>query len=123
MLKKMVNTDRDFYKYMGQIFGSREVQRVTSDRFYDDDGKEWIVEIDKNIVVAVISVKDSVIKNVYAEDAFCLIKILKEICPEISTGVVTNVYKEMYVTAGYEITGEKKNFLKIKGGKDIEQDR
>ncbi|MDE5695794.1 MAG: hypothetical protein K2I96_00020 [Lachnospiraceae bacterium] len=121
MLKRMVNTDRDFYKYMGQIFGSRVVQRVTSDRFYDDSGKEWIMEIDKNIVVAVISVKDSIIKNVYAEDTLCLIKILKEIFPEISAGVVPNVYKEMYVTAGFEIIEEKKNFLKIKGGKDIEQ--
>lgn len=121
MLKRMVNTDRDFYKYMGQIFGSREVQRVTSDRLYDDSGKEWIMEVDKNIIAAVISVKDSVIKNVYAEDVFCLLKLLQEIYPEISTGVVTNVYKEMYVTAGYEIIEEKKNFLKIKGGKNIGQ--
>lgn len=120
MLKRMVNTDKDFYKYMGKIFGSREVQRVTSDRFYDDSGKEWIIEIDKKNVVAIISIKDSILKNIYAEDAFCLIKILKEVYPEISAGVVTNVYKDIYVTAGYEIMEEKKNFLKIKGGKNIE---
>lgn len=121
MLKRMVNTDKDFYKYMGKIFGSREVQRATSDRFYDDNEKKWIIEIDKNIVVAVVSIKDSKIKNVYAEDVFRLIKILKEIYPEISDGIVTNIYKDIYVTAGYEIIAEKKNFLQIKGGKDIEQ--
>lgn len=121
MLKRMVNTDKDFYKYMGKIFGSREVQRATSDRFYDDNEKKWIIEIDKNIVIAVVSIKDSRIKNVYAEDVFCLIKILKEIYPEISDGIVTNIYKDIYVTAGYEIMAEKKNFLQIKGGKDIEQ--
>lgn len=120
MIKRMINTDKDFYKYMGKIFGSRNIQRVTSDRFYDDNGKEWVIEISQNTVAAVISIKDSVIKNVYAEDAFCLIEILKELYPEISTGTVTNAYAEIYTSAGYKIVEEKKNFLKIKGGKDIE---
>lgn len=112
MRKRMFNTDSGFYKYMGKIFGSREIQRVTSDRFYDDDGKEWIMEISQNVVIAIISVKDSVIKNVYAEDVFCLAEILKEMRPEISIGIVTNLYREVYATAGYEIVEEKKNFVK-----------
>lgn len=121
MIKRMKNTDKEFYEYMGKIFGSRQVQRDTSDRFYDDDGKEWIINIDKNTVIAVVSAKDSVIKNVYAEDAFALIDVLKEIYPEVSTGIVTSVYKEMYTAAGYEIIGEKKNFLTIKGGRGNEK--
>lgn len=123
MIKRMVNTDKDFYKYMGRIFGSREIQRMTSYRIYDDNGKEWIIKIDKGIVTAAVSVKDCIIKNVYAEDIFALIEILKEIHSEILEGIVTNTYKEMYITAGYEITEERKNFLKIKGGKNIEQNR
>lgn len=121
MIKRMINTDKDFYKYMGRIFGSREVQRMTSDRIYDDDGKEWIINIDKGTVTAVVSMKDCIIKNVCAEDVFALIEILKEIYSEISEGIVTNSYKKAYVTAGYEIVEEKKNFLKIRGGKNIEQ--
>lgn len=119
MLKRMVNTNKDFYKYMGKIFGSREVQRVTHDRFYDDAEKEWIMEIDHNIVSAVVSVKDSAIKNVYAEDPLCLIAILKEIHSNISTGTVPSAYTELYITAGYEIIEMRKNFIKIKGGKKI----
>lgn len=120
MLKRMINTDKDFYNYMGRIFGSREVQRKTSDRIYDDNGKEWIMEIEKNIVVAVLSIKDSTIKNVYAEDLDSLVKILEEVYSEVNKGIVTREYKNEYVSAGYKIIEEKKNFLTIKGGKIIE---
>lgn len=120
MLKRMINTDKDFYNYMGRIFGSREVQRKTSDRIYDDNGKEWIMEIEKNIVVAVLSIKDSTIKNVYAEDLDSLVKILEEVYSEVNKGIVTREYKNEYVSAGYKIIEEKKNFLTIKGGKSIE---
>lgn len=121
MIKRMFNTDKDFYKYMGNIFGSREVQRITSDRIYDDSGKEWVMEIQNNTIIAVISLKDSVIKNVYAEDTDSLVEILKEIYLEVDMGIVTKVYQKEYVSAGYKIVGEKKNFLIIKGGKSIEQ--
>lgn len=70
MIKRMNNSDRGFYGYMGKIFGSRQVQRDTGDRFYDDDGKEWIFDMTNGIVLSVASVKDSVIKNVYANDIF-----------------------------------------------------
>lgn len=120
MIKRMNNTDKDFYKYMGRIFGSREVQRKTSDRIFDDNGKEWIMNIEKNIILAVVSVKDSVIKNVYAEDVNVLQEILKEIYAEVSTSTVTKVYQNEYSSAGYEVIEEKKNFLIIKGGKSIE---
>lgn len=121
MIKRMTNAHKDFYKYMGHIFGSREVQRKTFDRIYDDSDKEWIMKIEKNAVVAVVSVKDSVIKNVYAEDMDSLIEILKEIYQEVDTGTVTKVYQKEYISAGYKVIDENKNFLTIRGGKNIEQ--
>lgn len=57
MIKRMINTDKDFYKYMGSIFGSREVQRDTKDRFYNDDDKEWIIDIQNKTIISVISIK------------------------------------------------------------------
>lgn len=123
MIKRMNNTDPAFYGYMGKIFGSRKVQKETSDRFYDDDGKEWILHIDKKSVTAVVSVKDNIIKNVYAEDAFALMEILREIYREICKGLVPISYKEMYAGAGYKIVEEKKNFLEIKGGKEVGENR
>lgn len=120
MVKRMKNTDRGFYGYMGKIFGSRQVQRDTTDRFYDDDGKEWIADIQNKAVTSVISVKDGIIKNVYADDIFSLISVLKAVYPEVLSGTVPSVYREAYTAAEYKITGEKKNFLIIKGGKDSE---
>lgn len=120
MIKRMNNSDPEFYGYMGKIFGSRKVQKETFDRFYDDDGKEWIFNLDKGSVTAVISVKDNMIKNVYAEDAFALMDILNEVRPEISKGLVPISYREIYTGAGYKIVEEKKNFLEIKGKEDGE---
>lgn len=120
MIKRMINSDKDFYKYMGRIFESREVENITFDRIYDDNDKEWIMEIQNNIVIGVVSIKDSIIKNVYAEDRYSLVEVLKEVYKEVATGIVTKVYRNEYISAGYEIIEEKKNFLKIKGGKYIE---
>lgn len=116
MLKRMKNSDPGFYGYIGKIFGSRQVQRDTADRFYDDDEKEWIAEIKNKSVVSVVSIKNGRISNVYAEDVFELIDILKGLHSEISEGIVPVIYREAYTAAGYKITGEKKNFLTIKGG-------
>lgn len=66
-IKRVTNSDKNFYKYIGRIFGSREVQRITSDHIYD------------------------------------------------------NADKEKYISTGYKIIEEKKNFLTIRGGKNIEQ--
>ncbi len=117
MIKRMVNTDRGFYGYMGKIFGSREIQRETADRFYDDDGKEWVLDIGKGKVLSVVSVKDSVLKNVYTEDAFSLVRVLGEVYGEVYAGTVPAIYREMYAAAGYTVTGEKKNFLVVRGGR------
>lgn len=116
MIKRMKNSDPGFYGYMGKIFGSRQVQRDTADRFYDDDEKEWIAEIKNKSVVSVVSIKNSRISNVYTEDIFNLIDILKSIHGEISDGTVPAIYREAYTAAEYKIIGEKKNFLIIKGG-------
>ena len=43
---KMSRKDPDFYSIMGPVFGSREIQRKTGDRFFDDDNKEWHVFTD-----------------------------------------------------------------------------
>lgn len=118
MVKRMKNIDPGFYGYMGKIFGSRRVQRDTADRFYDDDDKEWIMDVTEKTVNAVISVARSKIKNVYAEDVFSLTAILEKVYPEVSDGIVPIIYREAYIEAGYRIVEEKKNFMSIRGGKN-----
>lgn len=122
MIKRMFNTDKDFYKYMGQIFGSREVQRDTGDRFYDDDDKEWVIDVQNKTIMSVISIKNYTIKNVYANDVFSLIDVLKGVYSEVSGGIVPVLYREAYTAAGYKVAEEKKNFLIIKGGRASESE-
>lgn len=116
MIKKMTNKDSNFYKYMGEIFGSREIQRETSDRFYDDDGKEWFLYMELGVTLSVVSVKENVIKNVYSCERNSLISILKQIYPDISSGIVPKIYENSYIDAGYTVSESNVNFVKIKGG-------
>ena len=41
MIKKMTNSTPGFYELMGPIFGSRDIEKITGDRFFDDDDKIW----------------------------------------------------------------------------------
>lgn len=123
-MQRIKNTDTAFYDIVGPVFGSRKIQRVTRDRFYDDDKKEWIVQLDSNKnIVYVISVIDGVIKNIYSESPEATTNALKEIYDEISYGVVPVIYKALYISAGYEIEERVMvNFVKIVGGKYERQD-
>ena len=69
-------------------------------------------------VVAVASVDDGVIKNVYGEDETALTRILKELYDITEESVVPSAYTDIYRSAGYTVVEEKlKKFIKIRGGK------
>ena len=112
MVIKTNNKEKDFYTYMGKMFGSRIVQRQTSDRIYDDNEKEWYLYIEDDRVVAFVSMSNNVIKNVYTIRDNYLLKILKQIKKEvkISESIVPNIFKETYIKAGFTIN--KMNTLK-----------
>ncbi len=115
---KITNKDPGFYNLLGPIFGSRKIQRETSDRFFDDDKKEWRLELDdKEEVIAIISISGKTIKNAYCQNRKSLVRLLKDVydCTGIST--VPSIYLDAYKKAGYEIIESGlKNFTKIKGG-------
>lgn len=120
---KVSRKDPDFYSIMGPVFGSREIQRKTGDRFFDDDNKEWHVFTDlQGNVTTVISVSKNLIKNVYSSDTDCLLLLLKDIYPEIKSGIVPMVYAEIYKSAGYDVSKSSKNFVEIRGGYSNESD-
>lgn len=103
-----------FYEFMGPVFGSREVQRTTGDRFYDDPDKTWWIYINDKQVVAVLSVKGSEIKNVYGEREYLAI-LLKEVYPFVSSGIVPCIYREIYDSTGYKVSEKSSNYVNIKG--------
>lgn len=117
MVVKMNNKDEKFYVYMGKMFGSRIVQRQTNDRIYDDNEKEWYLNIEDDRVVAFVSVVKGVIKNVYSIRDSYLMEIFKELKKEVKVkeSIVSNLYKETYIKAGYSINSMNtlRNFIMI----------
>lgn len=117
MIVKMNNKEEKFYDYMGRMFGSRIVQRQTNDRIYDDNEKEWYLNLEDDRVVAFVSIVNNTIKNVYTIKDNYLIDILKTIRKElkIKESIVPNLYKEIYVKAGFNINtmNSLKNFVMI----------
>ena len=113
----MTNKEENFYQYMGRFFGSRLIERQTNDRIYDDDNKEWYINLDKKRVVAFVSISNHVIKNIYTIKEEYLEELLKKIKKEnhITYSTVTNYYKEVYKKCGFEVAenNEYKNFVTI----------
>lgn len=116
MVTKMTNKDKNFYKYMGKMFGSRLIQNQTNDRIFDDNNKVWYLVLEKDIVIAFASVSNNIIKNVYTTKDETLEEILKEVKKEnkIKDSTVTALYEDIYKAAGFKvIRGIYKNFVII----------
>lgn len=117
MVVKMNNKNENFYFYMGKMFGSRIVQRQTNDRIYDDNDKEWYLNIEDDRVVAFVSVAKDVIKNVYSIRDNYLMEIFKELKKDvkIKDSIVSNLYKDVYIKSGFSINNMNtlKNFIMI----------
>lgn len=116
MIVKMTNKDENFYNYMGKIFGSRLIQNQTNDRIYDDNNKLWYIALEKETVVAFVSISNDIIKNVYTTKDEALKEILKEVKKEnkIKDSTVTLIYEKVYEEAGYKVLKDiYKNFVVI----------
>lgn len=117
MVIKINNKDKNFYEYMGRFFGSRLIEKQTNDRIYDDDNKEWYINIEDNRVVAFISISNNVIKNIYTTKEQYLEELLKKVKKEqnIKYSIVTNNYIDIYEKCGFKThkNQEYKNFVTI----------
>lgn len=118
MIIQITNKSKNFYAHLGKVFGSREVENKTGDRFYDDDNKVWYIYYDKGSPAAFVSVVVGVIKNVWSEDLKMLESTLKEVNKKekITESVVPIIFKETYEKSGYKVLGNGyKNFIRIRG--------
>ena len=117
MVIKITNKEEKFYQYMGKFFGSRLIEKQTSDRIYDDDSKEWYIYLKDDKVMAFVSISKNVIKNVYTMKEEYLEEVLDVVKKEnnITYSIVTSYYKEVYERCGFVIgkNQDYKNFVTI----------
>lgn len=117
MVIKITNKEKNFYQYMGKIFGSRLIQSQTNDRIYDDNNKEWYIYLEEDDVKAFISINKNVIKNIYTIKNEYLEEILEKVKKEnnITYSIVTNCYIDIYEKCGFSIWQGQgyKNFVTI----------
>lgn len=117
MVIKITNREEKFYQYMGRFFGSRLIEKQTSDRIYDDDSKEWYIYLKDDKVMAFVSISKNIIKNVYTVKEEYLEEVLNVVKGEnnITYSIVTSYYKEVYERCGFEIgkNQDYKNFVTI----------
>ena len=117
MVIKMNNKDEKFYQYMGKFFGSRLVEKQTSDRIYDDDKKEWYLYIEDNNVMAFVSIQENVIKNIYCHKEKYLEQLLNTIKKQekLTDSILTKRYVDIYQKCGFKINGNQtyKNFVMV----------
>lgn len=115
-MKKVIamnNLDDGFYDELGRIFGSRKVERVTGDRFYDDNNKTWYLLKDGDTLLAVIGVKGEEIRNCYGESNEDITELIDEIKDNFTTGTIPAVWKKAFRDAGYVIHHYTQNYFKI----------
>lgn len=121
MVIQLTNKSNNFYAHLGPIFGSRKVQKMTGDRFYDDDEKVWFIYFNRGTPTAFVSVEDNVIKNVWSEQENYLVAVLKEVNSKVTVeeSVVPIIFQKSYQAAGFtQLEGKSKNFIKIRGVQD-----
>jgi len=115
IIRKLNNRSKNFYVYLGKLFGSRVVEEVTLDRIYDDADKKWYVYFDRDHPCAFVSMKGYKIKNVYAEKKQYLVPLLKEVINDevIIPSVVTKTFESEYRAAGFKTKERSVNFVEI----------
>lgn len=114
----MNNKDEKFYNYMGKQFGSRLIQNQTGDRIYDDDDKEWYINLKDEKVVGFISINDrNVIRNIYSTQEIYIKELLEKVSKDIviSPSVVTKLYMDVYKSCKFIVneSSDYKNFVII----------
>lgn len=117
MIQKMTNRTPGFYELMGPVFGSRDIEKITGDRFFDDDDKIWHIHLSSNgALTACISIKDDIIKNVWGQNEHDLFLLLKGVMEDVMGGIVPNIYEHLYLEAGFTIVDtqdDKRKFVRF----------
>ena len=109
-IRKITREDSDFYSVMGPVFGSRDIERASHDRFYDDPGKIWYVSEN-----AVASTLHHTIRNFYAKNIVSALPLIKGMMAEHGklVGIVPRKHLEAFRECGFFVKEHSKNFIEV----------
>ena len=108
---RLNRTDENFYNLLGPVFGSRIVERMTRDRFYDDPGKQWYLVPNQGAA----SVLDHVIRNFWAVSEPVAVELIQAILEDFGTlsGILPNVHENSFRKMGFQVAPYRKNFIEV----------
>lgn len=111
MVRMLYRSDADFYAVMGPVFGSRRIEKMTRDRFYDDEGKIWYVIEGKGAA----SVLGKTIKNFWAEDDQSAEEILHAMTERHKqlSGIVPRAHRTAFESRGFAVSEYRQNFMEV----------
>jgi len=96
---KLERNNPDFYRLLGPVFGSREIEKKSHDRFYDDPGKVWYLVPGQ----AAASVLENTVKNFWADSAEAGDALLQGLIQEYDSlhGIVPLCYSDLFEARGF----------------------
>lgn len=108
---RLERTSRDFYIYMGPIFGSRIIEKETGDRFYDDAEKMWYVAPGRGAA----SMRSGILRNFWAADDETAQELVEAMVLDNRrlSGVAARRYENAFKTHGFTVQSYRKNFIEV----------
>lgn len=108
---RLERTNKDFYIYMGPIFGSRIIEKETGDRFYDDAEKLWYIAPARGAA----SVKVGVLRNFWAADEETAQELVRAMVLDNRrlSGVAARRYEGAFKASGFTVQSYRKNFIEV----------
>ena len=116
-IRTMSNVHPDFYRLIGPLMGSRQVEREVGIRLYDDEDKEWYVAWVDGFFAGVASVRGPVVSDCYVRPAYrnngaltaMLTSIVKD-HPVALRATCTAMSAGVFAQAGFKLKKQTKNF-------------
>lgn len=119
-IRRMSNANPDFYRMLGPLMGSRQVEKEVGIRLYDDEDKEWYTAWHGGVFAGVASVRGSVVSDCYVKPSFrcngALTALLSSIVTDSGHSLkasCTKMSAGVFEKAGFVEVKRTKNFVMV----------
>lgn len=119
-VKTLSRKNKDFYRLLGPIFGSRKVAKEIGINVYDDSDKEWFVAMDGEVLIGLASLRGSIISDCYVRPNYRRAGIFKMLLAQVLLVPIpvfrancTSLSLGAFLAQGFHIISKTKNFTKV----------